>query len=200
VDDAPSPGLVGAVGPKDLLVVGSHGYGRVASRVVGSVSQGVAAHAACPVVVVPDRGASLPGAPVVLGAGPAEDPAAVEFAFAEAVRRGSPLLAIRSWSLVAAYPGLATASPEDRVKRDHTESQDLAELLSAARDAHPGVAVRTGTVEGAPDAPLVRASENAALLVLGAQRTHAHFAPPLGRVVQRVLHQADCPVALVPPA
>jgi nucleotide-binding universal stress UspA family protein len=99
VDDAPSPGLIGAVRPKDLLVVGSHGYGRVTSRVVGSVSQGVAAHAACPVVVVPDRGASLPGAPVVLGAGPAEDPAAVEFAFAEAAKRGSQLLAIRSWSV-----------------------------------------------------------------------------------------------------
>jgi nucleotide-binding universal stress UspA family protein len=105
-----------------------------------------------------------------------------------------------SVSLVAAYPGLATASPEDRVKRDETESGDLAELLSAARDAHPSVAVRTEVIEGAPDGPLVRASENAALLVLGAQRTHPHLAPPLGRVVRRVLHQADCPVALVPPA
>ncbi|WP_042364545.1 universal stress protein [Streptacidiphilus neutrinimicus] len=198
VDDAPLPGLIGLARPEDLLVTGSRGYGRVASLVVGSVSQGLAAHAPCPVVVVPDRGASLPGAPVVLGVGATQEPDTVAFAFAEAARRGSPLLAVRAWSVVAAYPGLATASTEERVKRDQEESEGLTELLAAAREAYPTVAVRTEIAEGAPEAPLVRASEDAALVVLGAEREHPRFAPPLGRVVQHVLHQADCPVALVP--
>ncbi|WP_042380456.1 universal stress protein [Streptacidiphilus melanogenes] len=198
VDDAPLPGLIGFVRPEDLLVVGSRGHGLVASLVVGSVSQGLAAHAACPVVVVPDRGASLPGAAVVLGVGPDEAADTVAFAFAEAAWRGAPLLAVRAWSLVSAYPGLATASAEERRGRDEAESEQLDGLLSAAREAHPGVAVRTEISEGAPDAPLVSASEDASLPVLGAQREHARFAPPLGRVVQHVLHQAQCPVALVP--
>lgn len=200
VDDAPLPGLLGGVGPEDLLVVGSHGHGRLASLVIGSVSQGLAANAPCPVVVVPDRGAGLPEAPVVLGAGPAEDPGTVEFAFAEAAWRGSPLLAVRAWSLVNAYPGLAEAASDDRVARDRTESEDLAALLAPAREARPEVAVQTQVDESAPEALLIKASENAWLLVLGAERTRRRFAPPLGRVVQRVLHQALCPVVLVPQA
>lgn len=37
----------------ELLVVGSRGRGATASLVLGSVSQGVAHHARCPVVIVP---------------------------------------------------------------------------------------------------------------------------------------------------
>jgi nucleotide-binding universal stress UspA family protein len=36
----------------ELLVVGSRGYGRIFGALLGSVSQYVAAHAACPVVVI----------------------------------------------------------------------------------------------------------------------------------------------------
>jgi nucleotide-binding universal stress UspA family protein len=38
-----------------LLVVGSRGRGAAASLVLGSVSQGVAHHATCPLVIVPHR-------------------------------------------------------------------------------------------------------------------------------------------------
>ncbi|RAG86809.1 universal stress protein [Streptacidiphilus pinicola] len=198
VDDAPLPGLIELVTPDDLLVVGSRGHGRLSSLMIGSVSQGLAAHAPCPVVVVPDRGAGLPTAPVVLGAAPAEPSAVVEFAFAEAGRRGVPLLAVRAWSLVEAYPGLATASVEDRTTRDRTEVADLATLLAAAREKHPEVTVQAQVNEDAPESPFIRDSENAGLVVLGAQRTRGRLAPPLGRVIQRVLHEALCPVALVP--
>jgi nucleotide-binding universal stress UspA family protein len=37
----------------DLLVVGSHGHGRIAGALLGSTAQDVIGHAACPVVVVP---------------------------------------------------------------------------------------------------------------------------------------------------
>jgi nucleotide-binding universal stress UspA family protein len=198
IDDAPLPGLIDAVKPVDLLVVGSRGHGRVSSVLIGSVSQGLAAHAPCPVVVVPDRGAALPTAPVVLGAGPDEPAEVLDFAFAEAARRGVPLLAVRAWNLVEDYPNLAAASPEERVAHDHEQNQQLAAMLAAAGDAHPDVTVQTMVDEGPPEALFIKESENADLLVLGAQRTHGRFEPPLGRVVQRVLHEALCPVALVP--
>lgn len=39
----------------DLVVMGSRGYGLIAGWALGSVSLGVLAHAACPVLVVPGR-------------------------------------------------------------------------------------------------------------------------------------------------
>jgi nucleotide-binding universal stress UspA family protein len=39
----------------ELLVVGSRGRGATASLVLGSVSQGVAHHTRCPIVIVPHR-------------------------------------------------------------------------------------------------------------------------------------------------
>lgn len=198
--DAPLPALLDAVGPDDLLVVGSHGYGRFTTTLIGSVSQGVAAHAPCPVVVVPDRGASVRTAPVVLGVAQGEHPAPIEFAFVEADRRSVPLLAVRSWNVLHEYPGILSVSADERMARDREETEDLARLLGEVRARHPGVPVQTQADLGAAEAALIHQSGNAALVVLGAARTHGRLAPPLGRVVQRVLHHALCPVALVPHA
>lgn len=44
--------LIEASGRADLVVVGSHGHGGVTGTLLGSVSQRVAMHAECPVVIV----------------------------------------------------------------------------------------------------------------------------------------------------
>src|SRR6478735_1715044 len=52
VDAGPAPALIVAADPTSVIVLGSRGHGRVSSALAGSVSQHVAAHAPCTVVVV----------------------------------------------------------------------------------------------------------------------------------------------------
>lgn len=52
VEDAPVRALLEASDDHDLIVVGSRGYGGIKGALLGSVSQQVVHHAACPVTVV----------------------------------------------------------------------------------------------------------------------------------------------------
>lgn len=52
--------LTAAAVGRDLLVVGSRGHGSVSSAVLGSVSEYVAAHAPCPVVIIRHTGDHQP--------------------------------------------------------------------------------------------------------------------------------------------
>jgi nucleotide-binding universal stress UspA family protein len=58
VEGQSAPVLLDAASHADLLVVGSHGHGRFAGMLMGSVSTHCAQHAPCPVVVV--RGGARP--------------------------------------------------------------------------------------------------------------------------------------------
>lgn len=40
----------------DLLIIGSHGHGRLHTLLYGSTADGIVAHPPCPVLVVPDKG------------------------------------------------------------------------------------------------------------------------------------------------
>lgn len=55
VKNAPSAALVDESRDADMVVVGSRGHGGFAGLLLGSVSQQVAHHAACPVVIVHQR-------------------------------------------------------------------------------------------------------------------------------------------------
>ncbi|GAA3206849.1 hypothetical protein GCM10020256_02110 [Streptomyces thermocoprophilus] len=81
----------------ELVVVGSRGMGGFVGLLVGSTAVHLAAHGACPVLVV--REEPRPDGPVVLGVdGSAAGRKAVDFAFAEASLRGAPLVALHAWT------------------------------------------------------------------------------------------------------
>jgi nucleotide-binding universal stress UspA family protein len=56
IHGGPAPALIEASDGADLLVVGSHGHGRLATAVLGSTSHTVLHRAACPVAVVRGEG------------------------------------------------------------------------------------------------------------------------------------------------
>ena len=52
IEKAPVPALLGECDPDDILVVGSRGRGGFAGLLLGSVSQQLAQHSTCPVVII----------------------------------------------------------------------------------------------------------------------------------------------------
>jgi nucleotide-binding universal stress UspA family protein len=199
--EAPADALVRLSADAGLLVVGRRGSQRRVSVVLGSVGGYAVAHALVPVVVVPGPGgtadaitAAGTGVPVVVGVTRGA-PGPVLFAFAEAQARGAPLLAVRSWELSSPY---VVSVGEDCAAMDADERAELGTLLADARRAYPSVPVGLRVTSLKPESALVDASAEAALLVLGRHRRHGRHGLPLGHVVHRVLHRADCPVAVVP--
>jgi nucleotide-binding universal stress UspA family protein len=189
------PGLISRADHAEVIVVGHRGRSRLTSALIGSVSQSLAAHSPRPVVVV--RGGGQDG-DVVLGAAHDTAAAVVDFAFAEAGRRGTRLRVVRAWRYPQAYPGIVAIAPTEEARLNEEEGLSLAESLAAARKAHPEVEVVPLVGLDEPDAALIDASAGAALLVVGAERKPHHLGLPLGPVTQRVLHHAHCPVAVVP--
>src|SRR5439155_15896103 len=130
----------------DLVVVGTHRMGRLRGFVLGSVSQRVAAHAACPVVTISGP-VDHEREPILLGASATGGGlAALRFACEEARRRGVPVHAIRSvttedWAL-SGPEHLLTVTPDVM----HSAAEiELDAVLREAAQIYPDVTV-TGEV------------------------------------------------------
>ena len=185
----------------ELLVLGSRGLGGFAGMLVGSVSCGVAAHGHCPVVVI--RGRTLDDAtpdagPVVVGVdGSAVSDAAVEFAFAEARLRDVPLVAVHTWTDMAAgetWSVLPLDIDYEAVAKD--EDHLLTERMAGWRQRFPDVEARTQVIRDRPVRGLLTAAEDAQLIVVGSRGRTALTGVGLGSTSQALLHHSTCPVAV----
>ncbi|GAA4061731.1 universal stress protein [Streptomyces shaanxiensis] len=183
-----------------LAVVGSRGLSRFGALLLGSTAGHLAAHAACPVIVV--RGRPDPTGPVLLAVD--DSPAArgaVEFAFAEAAAHGTNLVALHAWSTRSERAYDQPADPpfvtydEDRLRDE--EERVLAQALGGLRERYPDVAVDRRLVRGRIRHTLIEASADAGLVVAGARGRGGFAGLLLGSVSQALLHHAHCPVAVV---
>ncbi|WP_062350567.1 universal stress protein [Herbidospora yilanensis] len=183
--------LIEASQGADLLVMGSTGLGSLRGLLIGSVTQGVAGHAHCDVVVV--RGANPePHGVVVVGVDASEAQETVlDFAFDEAATHRARLRAVLAWNCrqIAAN---ATVGEEPEIS-----TRGLAEALAGRRDRYPDVQVSMEVVEGHPVDVLRHAAGSADLLVVGSHGHGVLSGMVLGSVSQALLHLAPCPIAVV---
>lgn len=198
VDTAPAPAMINASREASLVVLGARGHNLFSGVVLGSVSQHVSRHAACPVVVV--RQPHDPQARVVVGIdGSAGSRAALAFGFEQADRTGSSLTVIHAWRSMAHGRGAVMGAPFDErlAKETSVAKRILAEAVAGFAERFPDVALVTEAIPVAPSRCLVDASRSAALVVVGSRGRGAFAELMLGSVSQAVLHHAQCSVAVV---
>jgi nucleotide-binding universal stress UspA family protein len=127
---------------------------------------------------------------------------AVEWAAAEAERRGAALRVISSYALppVMDHYGIGTgaASPADVQRADLGARETLEAAMSGCRHHHPALGLDYWTT----DAPVVEAlteeARRADLLVVGRSGAGPFERVLLGSVTESVLYRSPCPVAVVP--
>ena len=200
----PAAALLDAAETATLVVVGSSGLDRVTEFILGSVTQQVVTHAACPVAVVPSSESDEPGLEagrVVVGIDGSElSVDATRIAFAEASMRHAGLTLLHVWN-APEYDTAGIVMPDTLLLEEaHTdELRAMAETVAGLGEKYPDVQVEQRLRQGRPAKVLAEASQGAALVVVGS-RGHGGFKSMLlGSTSRSLLHHAQCPVLIVRP-
>jgi nucleotide-binding universal stress UspA family protein len=196
VDASTVGAMVAETEGASLVVLGSRGLGALGSAVHGSVSVAVSARAQCPVVVVRGpAGTAAEGARVVAGVDVTEvSQDVLEFAFDYASRHNLPLSVVLCWhpDLLAAMQWRPEQPAPERIRAR------LAEDVAGWREKYPDVSVTETVLRERAPGGLVTASDAQVLLVVGRRDRSPVAQVLLGSTSHGVLHQATCPVAIVP--
>jgi nucleotide-binding universal stress UspA family protein len=184
----------------EMVVVGNRGFGGFTGLVVGSTALRLAAHAHCPVVVVP--ASSTPGdggGGIVVGIDESGDSdPALRFAFSESALLGEPLTVVHAWhgpTMVGPSPAAPLVYDVDLVAGQQRVA--VADALEPWRRKYPDVELETRVEMGHPAKELVDQAAHARLLVVGRRSRGELRSLVLGSVSHAVLHHASCPVAVV---
>jgi nucleotide-binding universal stress UspA family protein len=191
-----APLLVELSAGAGLLVAGTRGRNRLTGLLLGSVSQHVAGHAHCPVVLVSERTAAAnPGGDVVAGvSGSAAGRAALRLACAEAALRDVAVRAVRSLAeteyMIEPYAVL------DAETWRLSQQALLDECVAEASEDYPTVPIKAQLVDTPAHLALVDAARGAALLVVGCRRPEATYLSRVGPVASWLMHESPVPIAL----
>jgi nucleotide-binding universal stress UspA family protein len=191
------PMLVALAHDASLLVVGSRGHSRAGEIFIGSVSQHLAGHAPCPVVVVREPDAPDAGRIVVGLDGSRASQDALEFACRRAELSGEKVVALRGWRVGTVPVDRRGNLPAEFGDVQAKQEALLAESVAGVRVDYPDIAIQQEAIAVAPGQALVDVSTNASLVVVGSRGLNAFAGMLLGSVSHEVLHRAHCPVAVV---
>lgn len=192
------PELLTAAEGATLVVVGSAGHGLVAGTATGSVSQHLARHARCPVVVVRPPHSTVADRIVVGVDGSPESGRALRFACRRARRTGESVTAIHGCFSVLDHILTFDNAQSPIADRHLLEAEQL--VREACKDVaadYPDVVIDPEAIPVRAGQVLVDASHSASLVVVGSRGRDAFAELLLGSVAQHVLHHAHCPVAVV---
>jgi len=130
---------------------------------------------------------------IVVGVdGSAHSVAALKWALEQAETRQGELTAVFAWEV----PFLGFPGAFDREELEKSGKEFLIETVSRVAPT-PAVPLITLVAEGDPAASLIKASENADLLVVGTRGRSPWAGLLLGSVSQRCAAGAACPVLLI---
>lgn len=119
---------------------------------------------------------------------------ALRWAMAEAASGGGTVEAITIFT----FRETDAASFRDHEAQWASTEQMLRAQIRSAREVAPPVEVTPTVLYGSPADELANAGPGADLLVLGGKRHHGLFHATLGRVAEKCLRTAGCPVVVVP--
>lgn len=193
VEGHPAPTLVEQAADADLLVLGQRGAGEVRHTVLGSVSRYCSTHAHTPIVVVPPDWSNGECRSIAVGFdGSANATQALRWAldFAPADARITVIIAIEVTPWLE--DDLVRARFPEEVERETTRL--LAQLDAVTDDDR---VQREVVLQDAREA-LVEAAATCDLLVVGARGHGAFTTMLLGSVTNWILHNALCPIAVIP--
>ncbi len=193
VEGHPAPVLLDMADGDTPIVVGRRGISEVKHRLLGSVSQYLATHASGPVVVVPDAWETTPIRRIVVGFdGSDQASAALRWALSIAPDDAE----VEARVAIDVLPWLA---PELVGERHPDVVEAARERIGAAADAvdPAGRAARTFVLHG-PRQSLAQAYDGADLIVVGPRGIGGLARAILGSVTTWLLHDAPCPVAVIP--
>ncbi|WP_393086159.1 universal stress protein [Streptomyces sp. LN704] len=180
-----------------LLVVGAKPLNVVEQLfVVSPLGVTLTAHAGCPVAVARQQQVTAvdPHLVVIGVDGSANSREAMTFAFEEAALSGARLRAVTVRHL---HPGRPAGGEGDDV-----ENQSRAELSEATaewREKYPQVEIEYRVKYGHPARALAHTAAHARCLVVGSRGLGGFRGMLVGSVSHVLLHQAICPVIVVPP-
>lgn len=193
VEGHPAPVLRDLAGPGTTIVVGRRGISSLKHRLLGSVSQYLATHARGPVVVVPDEWEPTSLRRIVVGFdGSDHSMAALQWAISIAPDDAE----VEALIAIDVIPWLV---PELVVERHPDAVVDARQRISTAADtADPEQRASRNFVLHGPRQALGAALRDADLVVVGPRGIGGIARALLGSVTSWLLHDASCPVAVIP--
>jgi len=125
--------------------------------------------------------------------------AALVWAYDEARRRGATVDVVHAWH-VPYVGGLPYATAELHADVFEEDARLILDNAVGSADATGIPAVERVLVHDSPGRALLGVAKGADLLVVGSRGRGGFTGLLLGSVSQQVVHHADCPVVVIPPA